>query len=189
MVALALFAGRADAGVFHSVAYTPSAMKTMLKAVRYPRAPLRRLSCTGLGSSPNDQYMSFRCAARWRPHGRKIVYAAGAGDGGWLCVGTSLAGCKVLKQGYAPQHGAQASTPFAVAKLAAQGYLQNHFHRLSAPSARLRPCAQTAANVWTCDYQLSGPPAPPVAISITLTPVTGGWVLAGALPGGGRPPY
>ena len=187
IIALASFAGRADAGVFHGVAYTPSAMKTMLKAVRYPRAPLRNLSCTGLGSGSNGRYMSFRCVARWRPHGRKVFYAAGAGVGGWVCVGKSVAGCKVLEQGFAPKIGAQ-STPYDAAKLAAQGYLQNHFHRLDAASARIRPCNQTATNVWVCDYQISGPPEPPVAIRITVTPVAGGWVLTG-VSGGAPPPY
>jgi hypothetical protein len=93
----------------------------------------------------------------------------------------------VLKHGYAPKSGAQ-STPYDVAKLAAQGYLQNHFHRSSAPPAKIRLCSQTATNVWACDYQLSGPPAPPVAIVITLTPVAGGWVLAGTA-SGGHPPF
>lgn len=183
---LPLLAGMADAGVFQGVAYTPSAMKTMLRAVHYPRAHLRKLSCTGLGPSSNGRYGSFRCVARWRPRGRKVFYAAGAGYGGWLCVGTSVAGCKVLANGYAPK-GPQ-SAPFAVAKLAAQGYLQNHFHRLSAPPARIRPCGQTAANVWTCLYQLSGPPAGPVAITVTLTPAAAGWVLTGAA-SGEHPPF
>ncbi len=186
-VALALFAGRAGAGVFHGVAYTPRAMTTMLKAVRYPRATLRKLSCTGLGSNSNGRYISFRCVARWQPHGRKVFYTAGAGDGGWLCVGTSVAGCKVLEQGYAPKSGAQ-STPYDVARRAAEGYLQNHFHRLGAAPAKIRPCSQTATNTWVCDYQLSGPPAPPVGIRITLTPVAGGWVLTGAA-SGGPPPF
>jgi hypothetical protein len=185
---LPLLAGRADAGVFRGIAYPPSAMKTMLRNVHYPRAHLRRLSCTGLGASSNGRYGSFRCVARWRPHGRKVFYAAGAGVGGWLCAGTSVAGCKVLELGYAARARPDA-TPYGVAKVAAQGYLQNHFHRLDAPSPTIRPCRQTATNVWTCDYQLTGPPAKPVAISITLTPMTGGWLLAGALLGGGRPPF
>jgi hypothetical protein len=187
MVALAAFAGRADAGVFHGVAYTPSAMKAMLEAVRYPRARLRELSCAGLGSNSSGRYASFRCVARLRPAGRRLFYAAGAGDGGWLCVGPSVAGCKVLGLGYAAR-SAQ-STPSEVARLAAQGYLQNHFHRLAAAPAKIRPCSQTATNAWVCEYQLGGPPAPPVGIRVTLAPVAGGWVLAGALAAGGHPPY
>ena len=187
MLVLSLVAGRAGAGIFRGVAYTPSAIKTMLRAVHYPRAHLRRLSCVGLGRSSNGRYGSFRCVARWRHYGRKVFYAAGAGYGGWLCVGTSIAGCKVLEQGYAPKSGPDA-TPYRVAKVAAQGYLQNHFHRIGAPPT-IPPCRQPATNVVICDYQLSGPPAQPLAIRITLTPVVGGWVLAGALPGGGRPPF
>lgn len=181
--ALPFLGGSADAGVFQGVAYSPSAMKTMLKAVHYPRTHLRRLSCTGFGSSSNGRYGSFRCVARWRPHGRKVFYAAGSGYGGWLCVGASVAGCKVLKHGYAGMSGAQ-STPYDVARLAAQGYLQNHFHRLAAPPA-IPPCSQTATNVWTCKYQS---PTAPAAIIITLTPVGGGWLIAGAA-SGGPPPY
>lgn len=184
---LPFLGGSAEAGVFQGVSYTPSAMKAMLKAVHYPRARERKLSCTGLGPSSNGRYGSFRCVAHWRPHGRKVFYAAGAGVGGWLCAGTSVAGCKVLELGYAAKTG-PAATPYDVAKLAAQGYLQNHFHRIDAPSPMIRPCRQTAANAWACDYQLSGPPAPSVAIRITLTPVAGGWVLTGAA-SGGPPPF
>jgi hypothetical protein len=180
---LPLLASSAVAGVFQDVAYTPSAMKTMLKAVHYPRAHLRKLSCTGLGTSSTGRYGSFRCVARWGQHGRKVFYAAGSGYGGWLCVGASVAGCKVLKHGYAAKSGAQ-STAYDVARLAAQGYLQNHFHRLAAPPA-IPPCSQTATNVWTCKYQS---PAAPAAIVITLTPVAGGWVLAGTA-SGGPPPF
>jgi hypothetical protein len=185
---LPLLAGSAGAGVFQGVVYTPAAMNTMLKAVHYPQAHLRKLNCTGLGPSSNGRYGSFRCVARWRPHGRKVFYAAGAGVGGWLCAGTSVADCKVLELGYAAKTG-PAETPYDVAKLAAQGYLQNHFHHIDAPSPRIRPCGQTSTNTWACDYQLSGPSAPTVVILITLTPVAGGWILAGALPGGGRPPF
>ena len=184
---LALSAGSADAGVFWSVSYTPSAITTMLKAVRYPRAHLRRLSCSGLAENVDGRYGSFRCVARWRQDGHTVFYAAGAGDGGWLCVGSSVAGCKVLNRGYAPKPGPNV-TPSDIAEVAAHGYLQNHFHRVNAPMT-IPPCRETATSVWTCGYQLSGPPALPVEISITLIAGLGGWVVTGALADGASPPY
>jgi hypothetical protein len=184
---LALVPGRADADVFRNVAYSPVAMTTMLRALNYPRAHERELSCTGLGRASNGRYASFRCLARWGHHGHTVFEAAGAGSGGWLCIGSSVSLCRVLNHGYAPKR--PSATPLPVAKAAAQGYLQNHFHRIAAPPAKIHPCVEARTNAWTCDYQLSGPLAPPVAISITLTPVVGGWVVAGSLPGGKRPPY
>ena len=97
---LPLLAGTADAGVgVQLVSYSKTWMKTALRAVGYPRPHIQKLTCTGLGAPVYGRYWSFRCVARWRHDpGRKVLYAAGSGYGGWICAGSSVAGCHVLRR-------------------------------------------------------------------------------------------
>jgi hypothetical protein len=164
-LSLSLVVSAASAGVgVMPVAYSKIYMRTALQALGYPRAHLSQLTCAGLGHAINQgpahglengrAYRSFRCVAQWQHHGRKVFYAAGSGYGGWLCVGSSVAGCSVLRRGYAS--GADPAT----------GYVQNHFG-LRKPKAGSGCPARPSGYVAAECFQIKAPPARPTLIGIT----------------------
>lgn len=163
--ALLVVASPATAGVgVVGVAYSKVYMKTALKAVGYPVPYWPKLNCTGLGPPINQgpaqglqfgiTYNSFRCTARWQYHGRRTFFAAGSGEGGWLCVGSSIAGCHVLQRGFSLNTG-QALT----------GYVQNRYGVLN-PNVvpwgpETGPCPDTSLDgIWALGcFQIPTGPA------------------------------
>jgi hypothetical protein len=178
VVLTALSAGAVDGAVgVRPVSYAPAMMKKALKAIGYPRTHLRKLTCRGVGAPVNGRYWSFRCAARWSHRGRRAFYAAGSGYGGWLCVGSSSSGCKVLRRGYLTEGVGQAAV----------GFMQNHFGFVDPErwTGTCSPPAGTASNVEVFCFA-NGAATAPLEVGISLSGARGGGsTMVGSVLSGG----
>jgi hypothetical protein len=102
---------------------TAKVMVEGLKAIRYPVAAPKRLTCRGLGIALNGRHTSFRCVATLRTHRQRRFYTRAAAQGGWLCAGKRLSRCLLLGRGFVP---AGAADDQGWQELAVVGWLQAH---------------------------------------------------------------
>ena len=81
---------------------TTKVMVDGLKAIRYPAANPKKLSCRGLGVAVEDRHTSFRCVATLKGDRERRFYTRAVAKGGWLCAGNSPSACRLLKRGFFP---------------------------------------------------------------------------------------
>lgn len=104
VVALYIVGSVKGATMTQGLTVTPKVMASGLKAIRYPVAHPKRVTCRGIGGAVSGRYSTFRCAAVWRRHRVKRFYTRELAVGGWLCAGKTLAGCTMLKHGFYPAY-------------------------------------------------------------------------------------
>ncbi len=102
---------------------TTKVMVEGLKAIHYPVAHPKRLSCRGLGVALNGRHTSFRCVATLKTRRHRRFYTRAVAKGGWLCAGKSLSGCVMLGRGFVP---ASAADNQGWQEIAVVGWLQAH---------------------------------------------------------------
>jgi hypothetical protein len=173
VVAALMFVGAASASNAPTVPWKARDMVTALRALAYPTAHPRKLTCRKSGPR------GFRCAAINRR--RQVFYTRGRGLGGWICAGKRPTSCSVLKHGFASTSmvaGWLDGSLATYAKLAAKGYVQNKYD-LADPQSPSRTCDpwERAANSFVCEFDYNQEVFP---IIITFKPAKGGWIIAGS---------
>lgn len=163
-----VFAASAS-GAASDVSWTLRDMKTAIRGIGYPKPRPKTLTCQKAAVT------AFRCSATYKHHQRSRFYIQGTSLGGWLCAGKTVAGCKLLKHGFATngQVSFYGSTA-GVAELAARGVMQTRYGASSV--VVVSPCASTGALSWSCSYGIA---AGTVVVTILLKRAPGGYVLIG----------
>lgn len=145
--------------------WTRANMTAAVKAVGYPKAHAKKLTCRGIGlADSSGRYNAFRCTAAYRHHRIRRFYAAGRGEGGWLCAAATLSGCKLLRHGYITT--ATMNLGGAI-DIAARGYMTNHYG-----SYQVAGFCRGGPPVWTCPFTNT-------TVTITTKAAKGGWVTTG----------
>lgn len=85
-----------------SPAVTTPVMVAGLKAIHYPVASPKNLTCRGLGITVQGRHTSFRCVATLAAHKERRFYTRAVAKGGWLCAGKTLSRCAMLRTGFFP---------------------------------------------------------------------------------------
>lgn len=151
--------------------WTLKDIKTAVRAVGYPKPHPLRLGCKGLGAATTSgAYTSFRCTARYRHHVRRRFFVEGKGEGGWLCAGKTLAGCKLLRRGFLTAATVGTQGLAASVDIAARGYMMNHYGSYQATGF----CKQTASLSWSCPFVEA-------TVTLTLRKAKGGYVSVGSV--------
>lgn len=161
MIALTFLAGSAVAAS-RSTGWTKRErdMTTAVKALGYPKPHPKTLTCKGT--------TAFRCKAVYRHHTVKRFAATWQGEGGWICAGTKVSTCKLLRHGYATGQAA------AVAELAAQGWFENKY-KIPQPFVS-SPCTQTGTLTWQCGWYVTDTSA--ATVTLVLKAVKGGYLTS-----------
>ena len=173
IVALIAFASVATAAaVGPTVRWTVKDMKTAIRAIGYPKPHPRRLTCRGLGADEGTgRFTAFRCVATYRR--RRVFYAQGQGEGGWICAGSALATCKVLRKGFVTTATVSTQGLAATADVAARGYLVDHDQF---PYQVVHFCTQVGTTAWSCPFIVNNAP---VSVSLSIRQAKGGYVISG----------
>lgn len=167
---LAVLIWSAAASAAPTVAWTKKDMKTAVRAIGYPKPHPKKLACKGVGAADTTgRFSSFRCTATYKHHSHRRFVIAGQGEGGWLCAGRTLMGCKLLRHGFVTT-AETADGLEGSAELAAVGYMQNRYGITSPYRTGL--CTQAGATAWTCGYKTTDTSA--VNVTITFKRVKGG---------------
>lgn len=150
-------------------------MKTAIRALGYPKPHAKRLACTKfVAAGPGGQYSAFRCSATYRKHRRARFVTEGVGEGGWICGGKAVAGCKLLRHGFVTSAAVTADGSIAAAAdLAARGYLVDHDHF---PYQVVHFCVQVGSTAWSCAFTVNNAP---VSVSLSFKKAKGGYVISG----------
>ena len=167
IAALAFAASAAAAGP--NVPWSTKDMKAAVHAIGYPKPHIKKLSCKGSGATSSGQFASFRCNATYPRHRHRVFFIEGQGEGGWLCAGKTLAGCKVLRKGFVTMAAVNAEGLPDAADLAARGYMTNRYGGYQAQGF----CKQKAALSWSCPFVEA-------TVTLTLTSARGGYVMVAA---------
>ena len=136
-----------------------------LKAIQYPVARPKRLTCRGLGTAVKGRYTSFRCVAVVK-HRRRRFYTRAVAKGGWLCAGKASSGCAVLKRGFFPTSAADNQ---GWQEIAVAGWLQAH--RVKASRGVAISCTSLRSPM-TCTLRKN----PPVTVVLTYQKTRAGYV-------------
>jgi len=102
---------------------TTKVMVEGLKAIHYPVAHPKTLTCRGLGATRNGRHTSFRCVANLKTRRQRRFYTRAVAKGGWLCGGKTLSSCVMLQRGFVP---ASAADNQGWQEIAVVGWLQAH---------------------------------------------------------------
>jgi hypothetical protein len=113
---------RADATA-KSPAVTTKVMVAGLKAIQYPVAHPKKLTCRGRGAAVKGRHTSFRCVATMKAHRQRRFYTRSVAEGGWMCAGKRLSRCAMLSHGFVPASAADNQGWQAISVL---GWLQAH---------------------------------------------------------------
>jgi hypothetical protein len=144
---------------------TTNVMVAGLKAIQYPVAHPRKLTCRGLGAAVKGRHRSFRCVATLNAHRERRFYARTAAKGGWLCAGKTLSGCVILKRGFFP---ASAADNQGWQETAVIGWLQAHHFHVNGASLS---CTGTKSPL-TCTLTKR----PPVTVILSYQKAAAGYV-------------
>lgn len=167
-LAAATVAASAVASSAPAVPWTRKDMTTAVKALRYPKPGARRLACRGLATPDTiGRFASFRCIATYRHHRRRVFYIAGQGEGGWLCAGTKLAGCKLLRRGFVTAAQVNTEGLDGAADLAARGWMTNHYGAYQVTHL----CKATGTFSWSCAFSAA-------TITVSMKAAKGGYLLS-----------
>lgn len=79
---------------------TTKVMVEGLKAIHYPVAHPKRLTCHGLGAASDGRHTSFRCVATLKARRQRRFSTRAVAKGGWLCAGKRLSRCTLLARGF-----------------------------------------------------------------------------------------
>jgi hypothetical protein len=170
VAAAAVFASSAAAAGM-PVPSTVKDMKTAVRGVAYPKPHPKKLSCKGQGPESGSLFSAFRCVSTYKHHQRRVFFIQGQDEGGWLCAGKTLAGCKLLRKGFVTtQEVNRLESLGAAADLAARGYLDNH-------GLTYQPVhfCQQAGTVWACPFTVNNTQ---VTVTVSLKKARGGYVIS-----------
>jgi hypothetical protein len=145
---------------------TTKVMVEGLKAIGYPVAHPRRLTCRGLGAATHGRHTSFRCVATLKSHRRRPFYTRAIAKGGWLCAGKRLSHCVLLGRGFVP---ASAADNQGWQETAVLGWLQAH--EIDRNGALSLSCVGTKSPM-TCTLHAK----PPVTVTLTYYRAGPGYV-------------
>lgn len=174
-ILLAASAGIAAASGVNSTRWTPREMQAGARALAYPKAHPKKIACKGLGTAaPGNLYSSFKCKAVYRHNARRTFTMAAGTEGGWICAGRHVQGCKMLTHGFV---GAGQVTRWgglgAAAGYSAAGYVRQHYGGV--PPQSSSPCAPIGgATTYSCSYT-----TPAATVTIAYKQVRGGWTVTG----------
>ena len=102
---------------------TTKVMVAGLKAIHYPVAHPKKLTCRGLGAPVKGGHTAFRCVATLKKHRERRFYTRSIAKGGWLCAGKGPSDCVMLRRGSFP---ASAADNQGWQEIAVVGWLQAH---------------------------------------------------------------
>jgi hypothetical protein len=176
VVAVLAFSGAATAATAATqpTSWSLKDMKTAIRALGYPKPRAKRLTCTKFSAAgPGGQYSAFRCSATYPKHRRARFVTEGVGEGGWLCGGKTLAGCKLLRHGFVTTAAVSADGIAAAADLAARGYLFDHDQF---PYQVVHFCVQVGSTAWSCAFTVNNAP---LSVSLSFKKARGGYVISG----------
>jgi hypothetical protein len=155
--------------------WAKSKMLTALRALGYPKPHPLKLTCKDPPQGRDVGIASFACTATYKHHVRRRFVAAGQGEGGWLCAGKTLAGCKLLRRGFVTTAAAAVYPSLSgAAQIAAEGYLADHDQF---PYQVVHFCTQASASSWSCPFLVNNAP---VTVTISLKKAKGGYVVSGS---------
>jgi hypothetical protein len=144
-----------------------------VKALGYPKPNARKLACTGIGTADTSgRYFSFRCKATYARHRVRRFQIEGRGEGGWLCAGQTIAGCKLLKRGFVSKAAVATEGFDAAGQLAADGWVSNHYGVYQVTHA----CTPdtTLNSSYTCGFHVS---SGDITVALDMKVVKPGYVL------------
>lgn len=151
--------------------WTPREMRAGVKALAYPKPHPLKVTCRGAGAAAGNLYTAFRCKATYRHHRNRTFAIASGFEGGWICAGRHLNGCRVLAKGFL---GSSQITRWggleAAAGYTATGYIQRHYSSVQPQSGS--PCSPIGSTRYQCAYS-----TPAVTVTVTYKRVTGGWLV------------
>ena len=151
--------------------WTPKDAAAAVKALHLNRPHAKTTTCKGLGAPLNGMYAKFRCRTLYPHHRRRTLYLQGRAEGGWLCAGTTMTGCKLLNRGFVSTgQAARYNGLDEYVTLSATGYAENHG---DANPTKTASCTSAGTNTWTCGFA-SG------TVTITYKTVKGGWLVTGS---------
>lgn len=168
-----VFAASAEAST-PTVAWTKKDMTTAIRGLGYPKPHPRKLTCKGLGVPDTvNRYPEFRCVATYRHHRHRRFYTAGRAQGGWLCAGKTVAGCRLLRRGFVTSlEIARLGSQAATAGESAKGYLINHDQF---PYQVVHFCTLSDASTYSCPFSVNDVP---VTVTMTFRKASGGYVTS-----------
>lgn len=169
LAAVLIFATSAASAAGPVVSWTTKDMKMAIRALGYPKAHPKKLACKGSGAEVGN--LSFRCVGVYRHHLRRVFYTQGQGEGGWICAGKTLAGCKVLRRGFVTsQQVGLLGSHAAVAGQAARGYLQDR-----GQTYIVTHFCTASGSSWSCPFVVDGAQ---VVVMVGLASARGGYVVS-----------
>jgi len=163
-LAVALVAATSASAAGANMPWTKRDITAAVRAIGYPKQHAKTVACTGSGASMGG-FASFRCVAAYKHHRRRSFYIEGQGEGGWLCAGATLAGCKLLGHGFITTSSVKVQGLGASADLAARGYMTDKFGSYQAQGF----CKQTTSSTWSCPFVGE-------TVTLRLKKATGGYV-------------
>ncbi len=121
-------------------------MAAAVKALHYPKAGAIKVGCRMAGSA-------FNCKATFRRHRIRRFSAEWASSGGYVCAGSKITTCKVLRHGFIPTSQAFPNDQRGTAELAARGYMT--FKYQDPQPLVVATCPQTGGpSTWSFCYYL-----------------------------------
>jgi hypothetical protein len=157
-----------------TVPWTRGNMIAAVRALGYPRGLARKLACTGMGAADTSgRYASFRCKATYTHHRSRRFQIAGRGEGGWLCAGKTIAGCKLLRRGFVSKGMVTAEGFDAAANSAARGWVTNKYGTYQV-TRYCTASTSTASSSYTCDFHVS---SGNITVALTFIVAKRGYLL------------
>ena len=151
-----LFAGILITLVIAGTAEATTAGKDMaaaMRALHYPKTGALKVGCHTVGTTSG----SFHCKATYKHHHTRWFYAKWAVEGGWVCAGTRLTGCRTLR------HGFTRTATNDAADLAARGWDGN----TGQPTGFCQPAGTLK---WACGFTTG-------TVTITMKKARGGYTI------------
>jgi hypothetical protein len=157
-----------------TVPWTRADILAAVRALGYPSGLPRRLACTGMGAADTSgRYASFRCKATYGHHRSRRFQIAGQGEGGWLCAGKTIAGCKLLRRGFVSRATVGSEGFDAAANSAARGWMTNKYGTYQV-THYCTASTSTSSSSYTCDFHVS---SAKITVALTFIVAKRGYLL------------
>ena len=152
----------------------PKDIETAIRALSYPKAHPRTLSCKGQGHNTYGRYDSWLCHATYAHKERRTFVMGGEGAGGWLCGGKTLKTCKLLGHGFVTNAQVLDFRGLEkIAEIASPSYVAIH----GGPDDGPNFCTQSGTTAWSCHFNT---PTGTITVTISFKKAKGGWITTGS---------